>query len=199
MPFDELVFPEGLRLLARWQAGDAEARERLTEIFDAGLSGQLDEVFSRPAPQDAVNVCGSIDLLTLGIIFDLYGVTAEEFYKGDPERYVRAVMLNLKLLGMRKVYLSWPVYGFTAEALGQEMIYSDRFSPGTDPGVALVDADNWQDMPPLDVTTGIPRILDETLSCYRRLTGFKPVLHLSAPYSLAADIFGQEHLITALT
>ncbi len=199
MPFDELTFPAGLHLLSRWQSKDPEARERLKDIFDAGLGGQLDEAFSKPAPEDAVHACGSIDLMTLGLIFDLYGVTAEEFYKGDPERYVRAVMLNLKLLGMRKVYLSWPVYGFTAEALGQKMIYSDRFSPGTDPEDVLLDADNWQDRPPLDLTGVIPRVLDETLACYRRLTGFKPVLHLSAPYSLAADLYGQEHLIGALT
>ena len=63
----------------------------------------------------------------------------------------------------------------------------------------LAHAENWQDLPPLDLTSGIPRIVDETLSCYRRLTGHNPVLHLSAPYSLAADIFGQEHLINALT
>ena len=199
MPFDELTFPTGLRLLARWQADDPQAREQLKDVFDAGLSGQFDEAFNKPAPEDTVHACGSIDLMTLGLIFDLYGVTAEEFYKGDPERYVRAVMLNLKLLGMRKVYLSWPVYGFTAEALGQKMIYSDRFSPGTDPEDTLINADNWQDRLPLDLTGVIPRVLDETLSSYRRLTGFNPVLHLSAPYSLAADLYGQEHLINALT
>ena len=199
MPFDELTFPTGLRLLARWQADDPQAREQLKDVFDAGLSGQFDEAFNKPAPEDSIHACGSIDLMTLGLIFDLYGVTAEEFYKGDPERYVRAVMLNLKLLGMRKVYLSWPVYGFTAEALGQKMIYSDRFSPGTDPEDTLINADNWQDRPSLDLTGVIPRVLDETLSSYRRLTGFNPVLHLSAPYSLAADLYGQEHLINALT
>ncbi len=195
---EPLVFPGGLRLLARWQAGDTGARECLTEIFDAGLDGSYDELFKTPAPDDVVHVSGSVDLLPLGIMFDLYGVTAADFYKGDPHRYVRSVMMSLKLLGMPKTYLSWPVYGLTAEALGQPMIYSDRFSPGTDPDNMLVDADNWQDLPQLDLTAGIPRLLDETLSCYRQVTGFKPVLHLSAPYSLAADIYGQEQLITAL-
>ena len=197
--WDELAFPAGLRLLAGWQAGNAPKTDRLKKVFDAALAGSYDDGFKIPAPQDEVHVSGSIDLLTLGIIFDLYGVTTAELYKGDPERYVRSVLTSLKLLGMPKMYLSWPVYAFTAEALGQPMIYSDRFSPGTDPDDMLVDADNWQDLPPLDLTSGIPRIIDETLSCYRRLTGFKPVLHLSAPYSLAADIFGQEQLITALT
>ena len=197
--WDELAFPAGLRLLAGWQAGNAPETDGLKKVFDAALAGSYDDGFKIPAPQDEVHVSGSIDLLTLGIIFDLYGVTTAELYKGNPERYVRSVLTSLKLLGMPKMYLSWPVYAFTAEALGQPMIYSDRFSPGTDPDDMLVDADNWQDLPPLDLTSGIPRIIDETLACYRHLTGFKPVLQLSAPYSLAADIFGQEQLITALT
>ena len=199
MSIEDLGFPDGLRLLARWQAGEPGARGRLAGAFTAGLSGDHDVALAGPAPDDAVHVCGSIDLLSLGIVFDLFGLTAEELYKGDPERYVRSVMVTLRLLGMPKSYLSWPVYGFTAEALGQEMIYSDRFSPGTDPEVTLVDAGNWRDLPPLDLAGEIPALLDETLAFYRGLTGFRPVLHLSAPYSLAADIFGQEHLINALT
>ena len=199
MPFEELSFPDGLRLLARWQANDPQARERLTDIFDADLRGQYDDLFKRSAPQDEVHISGSIDLLTLGMMYELYGVTAAELYKEDPERYVRAVLMTLRLLGMRKLYLSWPVYGFTAEALGQAMIYSDKYSPGTDPHSPLINADNWQDLTTPDLGTGIPKLLDETLACYRGLTGHEPVLHLSAPYSLAADIYGQEQLITALS
>jgi hypothetical protein len=45
----------------------------------------------------------------------------------------------------------------------------------------LVNDDNWQNLPPLDLATGIPKLLDETLACCRQITGFKPVLHLSAP------------------
>ena len=199
MAIEELTFPAGLRLLSRWQANDPQAKEHLTEIVEAGLSGQYDEVFRKPAPQDAVHISGSIDLLTLGIMYPLFGVTAAELYKGDPERYVRAVLLTLRLLGMPKTYLSWPVYGFTAEALGAAMIYSDKYSPGTDPDDVLANADNWQELAALDLGSGIPKILDETLACYRDLTGHEPVLHLSAPYSLAADLYGQEHLINALT
>lgn len=199
MPFEELNFPAGIHLLARWQANDAQASERLKDIFDATIKGQYDEIFKRPARQDAVHVSGSVDLMTLSMMHHLYGLTSAEFYKGDPERYVRSVLMSLRLLGMPKLYLSWPVYGFTAEALGQAMIYSDKFSPGTDPEITLADADNWQDIASPDMSTGISKLLDETLACYARLTGFQPILHLSAPYSLAADIYGQEPLITALT
>lgn len=199
MAADIPEFPAGLRLLAGWQAGDDDARDQLAEVLRAGIIGSFDGIFRVPAPRDAMHVSGSIDLLPLGVMFDLFGVTAAEFYKGDPGRYVRSVMTSLRLLGMNKLYLSWPVYALTAEALGQPMIYSDGFSPGTDPGDLLADAHNWQELPPLDVTAGIPALLDETLACYRHVTGNEPVLHLSAPYSLAADIFGQEHLINALT
>ncbi|MFV2031290.1 MAG: hypothetical protein ACC663_02235 [Gammaproteobacteria bacterium] len=199
MPFEELNFPAGIRLLSRWQANDPQAVERLKEIFDLTIKGQYDEVFSKPAPQDAVHISGPVDLMTLTIMYRLYGVTAAEFYKGDPESFVRTSLMTQKLLGMPKLYISWPVYGFTAEALGQKMIYSDQYSPGTDPDMPLANSDNWQDIATPDMNTGIPKILDETLACYQRLTGLNPVLHLTAAYSLAADIYGQEQIITALT
>jgi len=199
MPFEELKFPAGNHLLSRWQANDAQAIGRLKEICDTTIEGQYDEVFKRPAPRDAVHVAGPVDLMTLTIMHRLYGLTSAEFYKEDPERFVRTSLMTQKLLGMPKLYISWPVYGFTAEALGQEMIYSDQYSPGTDPDKPLANADNWQDIATPNLNTGIPKLLDETLACYARLTGLSPVLHLTAPYSLAADIYGQEQIINALT
>lgn len=199
MPFEELKFPAGIHLLERWQANDPQAIERLKDIFDATIAGQYDEIFKTPAPQDSVHVAGPVDLMTLTIMHRLYGLRSADFYKRGPERFVRTSLMTQKLLGMPKLYISWPVYGFTAEALGQEMIYSDQYSPGTDPDKPLANADNWQDISTPDMGAGIPRILDETLACYQRLTGLNPVLHLTAAYSLAADIYGQEQLITALT
>ncbi len=199
MPFEELSFPAGIRLLARWQADDPAAIERLREIFDATVAGQYDGVFKRPAPQDEIPAAGPVDLMTLTIMHRLYGLTSAEFYKQDAERFVRTSLMTQKLLGMPKLYISWPVYGFTAESLGQEMIYSDQYSPGTDPDKPLANFDNWQDITTPDMDTGIPKLLDEVLACYRRLTGLNPVLHLTAAYSLAADIYGQEQIISALT
>ena len=199
MPLEELTFPEGIHLLSRWQSGDAQATERLKEIMDATMKGQYDEIFSKPPPQDAVHISGPVDLMTLTIMFRLYGLTAAVFYKDDAERFVRTSFMTQRLLGMPKLYISWPVYGFTAEALGQTMIYSDQYSPGTDPDEPLANADNWQDIATPDMNTGIPKLLDEVMACYQRLTGLDPVLHLTAPYSLAADIYGQEPIINALT
>ena len=199
MPFEELKFPTGIDLLARWQANEPQAIERLKDIFDATIEGQYDEVFKTPTPQNSVHVSGPVDLMTLTIMHRIYGLTSAEFYKEDPERFVRTSLMAQKLLGMPKLYISWPVYGFTAEALGQTMIYSDQYSPGTDPDKPLSNSDNWQDITTPEMDTGIPKLLDETLACYQRLTGLNPVLHLTAAYSLAADIYGQEQLITALT
>ena len=79
------------------------------------------------------------------------------------------------------------------------MIYSDKFSPGTDPEVTLINAENWRELASPDMGSGIPAIVAANVAAYQRLTGFRPILHLSAPYSLAADIYGQELLINELT
>jgi hypothetical protein len=147
---------------------------------------------------DAVNAGGSLNLMTLTIMHDLYGVNGAAFYKGDPERYVRATLMSRRLLGMNKLYVSWPVYAFTAEALGQEMMYPDKFPPGADPDRPLINSDNWRDIATPDLTGGIPETCWQMIDAYQRLTGLEPLLHLSAPYSLAADIFGQEPLLAAL-
>jgi hypothetical protein len=196
---DALSFPNGIRLMQAWQTHDAQAGVRLAEIFDEAVAGRFDSLFAAPAPTDRVHVSGPVDLLALTVMYRLFGVTAEHFYKHDAERFVRASLITQKLIGMSKHYISWPVYGFTAEALGQTMIYSDQYSPGTDPDKPLFNHDNWENVETPDMNSGIPRLLDEVVDCYHRLTGLKPVLHLTAPYSLAADTFGQEAIISALT
>ncbi|MCP5085824.1 MAG: hypothetical protein GY952_03335 [Rhodobacteraceae bacterium] len=195
---DELEFPAGCRLLSRWQAGESDATARLKEIFDATIAGEFDGIFARPAPEDRVNVGGSLNLMTLNIMNALYGMESDEFYKGDAERYVRTTLMSRRLLGMNKLYVSWPVYGFTAEAMGQAMMYPDKFPPGSDPDHALITRDNWRDIATPELSTGIPKIIEEMITVYQRLTGLEPILHLSAPYSLAADTFGQEPLLAVL-
>ncbi len=194
----EFDVSEGCKLLSRWQAKDPAALERLKEIFDAAIAGEFDADFARPTETGVVNVGGSLNLMTLTIMNDLYGYQSAEFYKGDPERYVRTTLLSRRLLGMNKLYVSWPVYGFTAEAMGQAMMYPDRFPPGADPDDMLLTRDNWQDITTPDFESGIPKIITDMIDIYQRLTGLEPILHLSAAYSLAADTFGQEPLLAAL-
>ena len=80
--------------------------------------------------------------MTLTLMHHLYGLESAEFHKGDPERYVRTTLMSRRLLGMPKLYVSWPVYEFTAEALGQVMMYPDKFPPGPDPERILADHEN---------------------------------------------------------
>jgi len=195
---EELNFPAGCRLLAGWQANNPLAIDRLREIFDACIAGEYDAIFTQPSPENAVNIGGSLNLMTLTIMHDLYGHDSAEFYKGDVERYVRTTLLSRRLLGMNKLYLSWPNYGFTAEAMGSVMMYPDRFPPGADPDLPVLNRNNWQDMPTPDFDSGIPELIFNMLDVYQRLTGLEPILHITAAYSLAADTFGQEPLLAAL-
>jgi len=196
---DELNFPAGMKLMHAWQSGDVSAAERLKAILDKTIAGYYDELFSSPAPVDQVHACGPVDLLTLTVMFRLYGTTTEMFYKQDAQRFIRSSLMMQRLMGMQKQYISWPVYGFTAEALGQTMIYSEQYSPGTDPDDLLYNRDSWHEVKTPNLDSGIPQLLDQYVDCFHRLTGQQPVLHLSAPYSLAADTFGQEAIINALT
>lgn len=198
MMIDEFDVTAGCALLSRWQAGEPAALERLRAIFDAAIAGEYDAVFAEPTPRDTISVGGSLNLMTLTIMNDLYGHESAEFYKGDAERYVRTTLLSRRLLGMNKLYVSWPVYGFTAEAMGQTMMYPDRFPPGADPDDMLLTKDNWQDIETPDFDSGIPKIATDIIAAYERLTGLEPILHLSAAYSLAADTYGQEPLLAAL-
>lgn len=195
---EEFDVAKGCRLLSRWQAGDKAALARLRVIFDACIAGEFDAEFARPTEKMAVNIGGSLNLMTLTIMNDLYGYQSAEFYKGDAERYVRTTLLSRRLLGMNKLYVSWPVYGFTAEAMGQAMMYPDRFPPGADPDNMLLTRGNWRDIQTPDFDRGIPKIVTDIIATYGRLTGLEPILHLSAAYSLAADTFGQEPLLAAL-
>jgi hypothetical protein len=192
-------FSEGSTLLSQWQAGDDVAQKRLRTLFDVVIEGEFDGDFQEQPSDNAVRVTTSLHLLTLTILNQLYGLNSKEFYKGDPQRYVRTTLMTQRLLGIRKLTLGWPVYAFGAEALGQATMYPDQHAPGADPGVSLVDRNNWNKLETPDFEGEVPRVIEAMLSSFEELTGLEPVAHLPAPYSLAADIFGQETLITALS
>jgi|ETNmetMinimDraft_8_1059916.scaffolds.fasta_scaffold10315_2 hypothetical protein len=196
---DELIFPDGCRLFQRWQEGDPQALNRLKEIFDKTIDGDYDEVFAQKPSQNSVQASASINLFVLAILTSLYGLNSAEAYKGDAKRYVRVSLMIRKLLGLPKLYLEWPVYALTAESLGAVMMYPVGAPPGTDPGIPLINKDNWRDLKAPEMDSEIPKLFDDMLDFYQDLTGLEPVLHLTAPYSLAADIYGQSELATAIS
>jgi len=74
-------------------------------------------------------------------------------------------------------------------------MYPDKFPPGADPDKILINRDNWHLLETPDFTTGIPRAVDDIMRVTQELTGVPPLLNIAAPYSLAADIYGQEPLL----
>jgi hypothetical protein len=190
-----LTFPNGLELLSKWQNGDAEAKQILHSLFDDTFAGKFDADFAAPAPTNRVHVTGSVHMMALGLMHDLYGVNSEQFYKSGPVRYARANLLTARLLGIEKFYTVWALYAFSCEALGQKMMYPDKYPPGCDPDQVLVTRDNWQSIKAPDFNSGVPRVITGILKATQDITGMPPLLQISAPYSLAADIYGQEPLL----
>lgn len=195
MKIENYPYPLGLRLLQQWQAGELQAKQQLTQILNAAIAGEFDANFAIPAPTNEIHATASVHMLVLAILHDLYGVEAAEYYKTDPFRYVRANLVVSRLLGIKKFYMTWALYAFTCEILGQKMMYPDRFPPGSDPSETLINKENWRYLQTPDFTRGIAKIVDDILRATETLTGMAPLLQISAPYSLAADIYGQEPLL----
>ncbi|MFT5504678.1 MAG: hypothetical protein ACI8XC_002395 [Gammaproteobacteria bacterium] len=192
---DFLEFPNGLHLLKRWQSGDSEAKEILRTIMDAAIAGEYDANFAIPAPADTVHTTASVHMIGLSVLHELYGIESAQYYKTDPDRYARANLVISRLLGINKLYMTWALYAFSCEAVGQKMMYPDKFPPGSDPDEVLINKENWQSLTTPDFDTGIPEVINNILRSTERFTGMEPLLQISAPYSLAADIFGQEALL----
>lgn len=192
---EQYPFPKGLHLLKRWQAGDADAKDEMTAVFDAAIAGEFDSNYSILTSANRVHSTASVHMLGLAILFDLYGIESWAYYNLDPYRYVRTNLAVSRLLGIHKFYTTWALYAFTCEPLGQQMMYPDRFPPGADPDAFLINGKNWQDLKTPDFQHGVPKAIDGILEVAQELTGVPPLLQISAPYSLAADIYGQEPLL----
>jgi len=192
---EDYTFPHGLRLLARWQAGDLNAKAEMTQVFDAALAGEFDKSYVILADPDRVHSTASVHMLGLAVLHDLYAIESWEYYNTDPYRYVRTNLIVSRLLGVQNFYMTWALYAFSCEPLGQKMMYPDRFPPGADPDAFLINKDNWHLLETPDFTSGVPKAIDHILHVTQELTGVPPLLQISAPYSLAADIYGQEPLL----
>ncbi|MDA5095315.1 hypothetical protein O2N63_14600 [Aliiroseovarius sp. KMU-50] len=192
---EEYAFPKGLDLLRRWQAEEPGAKEEMRQVFDAAIAGEFDANFAVKADPNRVNSVASVHMLALAVLNDLYGIETREYYHEDPYRYVRANLAVSRLMGVNKFYITWALYAWTCEPLGQVMMYPDKFPPGADPDQMLINKENWRELTTPDFTTGVPQTISNILRVHEELTGLPPLLQISAPYSLAADIYGQEPLL----
>ncbi|MBL4873333.1 MAG: hypothetical protein JKY41_08045 [Rhodobacteraceae bacterium] len=192
-----VIGAEGRDILKRFLNGVTTANAELKAIIDAAISGDFDDDYAGNPSAD-VKVTTACHMMVLAIVNRLNGMNATDYYKSNPQNYVRLNCLIQRMLGIERLTLCWPVYGFGAEALGQTMIYTEDQAPGSDPGNPLLNKRNWQDMPVYEPDHTIARVVRENLQHMAQLAGIEPVAHLPAPYSLAAEIYGQEHLIIAL-
>jgi hypothetical protein len=199
MSWDEIISGNGRSLLARFLLGDGRPSTALLNVFEALDEGAFDDNLATTPNPEKVHVTTSCHLMALALRYRLEGMTAASFYKGDPLRYVRTNLLVQRLLGFERLTLGWPVYAFGAEALGQTMMYPPDQAPGSDPGRALVRLEDPASIPAYNPDCEIAAVVEQTLIHMARISGIEPVAHLPAPYSLAADIAGQETVIMALS
>jgi len=192
---EDYPYPSGLHFLTRWQSGDAVAKREMMEIIGAAIAGDFEANFAIPPPSNEIHATASVHMLALSVLHDLYGTESREYYKTDPWRYVRTNLALCRLVGVKKMYVTWALYALACEPLGQIIMYPDRFPPGCDPGDILIDKDNWRTLETPDFSIGAPKAMDEIMRITEVLTGLPPLLQISAPYSLAADIYGQEPLL----
>ncbi len=155
MQWPKVIGDEGRSILRRFLDEDPTADLEFRGIIDAAKAGVYDADYAGK-PGSEVKVTTSCHMMVLAIVNRLNGINATKFYKAEPLDYVRLNCLIQRMLGIERLTLGWPVYGFGAEALGQTMIYTEAQAPGSDPGFPLLDRDNWQNMPTYDPTIRLP-------------------------------------------
>lgn len=172
----------GGELFSVARAGDAASVDKLMSIFDAAEAGVLDHCLKAPPRHmDRSSVSTSSHLLTLNLLYRFRGLDSSAFYKSDPLRYVRTNLATQRLIGIDQPTIGWPVYAFGAEALGQSMIYPPDQAPGSDPGVPLLNLDDFNALSPINLDCEVCRITSEMLGHFHDITGRDPVAHLPAP------------------
>lgn len=124
------------------------------------------------------------------------GVPAKEFYT-TPDILVPGVLEITEQYGLDVPFADYDVYNIEAEALGQEVVYSESHVPDVDRTRPLIrDRSDLSKIrtPDFDSDARFPQVL-EMNSLFKELTGIEPTLQFCAPFSLAANIRGIEPLL----
>jgi uroporphyrinogen-III decarboxylase len=127
------------------------------------------------------------------------GVSAKEFYT-TPGLLVPGTLEITARCGVDVACIDYDVYNIEAEALGQELVYSDDHIPAVNRARPLIrDQDDLDRIKTPDFGSAgrCPQVV-ETLSLFKELTGIEPALQFCAPFSLAVSVLGVEQLIMGI-
>ena len=185
--------------ISNFLSGDTALAGELAGVLGRVDSGEFDREFATELDPHSVYLTTSCHLLAMSLRHRIEGLKAQDFYKSDPLKYVRSNLFIQRAIGIERLTLGWPVYAFGAEAIGQTMMYPDDQAPGSDPGEPMLSLERPDEIPEYDPDSEVAGVIRDTLKIMSDLAGIEPVAHLPAPYSLAAEIVGQENLILALS
>jgi uroporphyrinogen-III decarboxylase len=124
------------------------------------------------------------------------GVSAKEFYT-TPDILVPGVLEITEQYGLDVPFADYDVYNIEAEALGQEVVYSESHVPDVDRTRPLIrDRSDLSKIrtPDFDSDARFPQVLEMNF-LFKELTGIEPTLQFCAPFSLAANLRGIEQLL----
>jgi uroporphyrinogen-III decarboxylase len=124
------------------------------------------------------------------------GISARKFYT-TPDIITLGSLEVTERYGIDVGYVDYDVYNIEAEALGQEIIFSDIHMPDVDrakPLIASPDDLKVIKSPDFAVAGRFPKVM-ELQGLFEKLTGVPATLQYTAPFSLAANLRGIEPLI----
>ncbi len=125
------------------------------------------------------------------------GVPPKKFYT-DPETLVSNSLEVMETYGIDVPVLDYDVYNIEAEALGQEVIWSETAMPDVDRTKPLIqDKSDLKKIrtPDFEHDGRFPVVLEMNRLFLEMTGGIEPTLGFCAPFSLAANIRGIEQLL----
>jgi uroporphyrinogen-III decarboxylase len=123
-------------------------------------------------------------------------LNAREFYT-NAQVLVPAVLENMEKYGIDVPFLDFDIYNIEVEGIGQKIKFSDENMPDVDPHDRLLkDKSNLKKIKtPNFETDGRFRNVVEMYRLFRELSGVKPVIRFTAPFSMATHLRGVDTLI----
>ena len=167
----------------------SESREGSYAFFQQGVALMADAM---RGPVRQVPVYGQMH----EFVAEQCGIPRREFFR-RPELLVAATLDVQARFGLDLPAITYDVYNIEAEALGQQIRWSDTGMPDIDRDVPLVrDRADLSRIrtPRFDSVDACGRVL-AMHAAFRRLTGIEPALSFCAPFTLATNLRGIEQFL----